>query len=286
MRMRLDEHNQIPISERDALLVRTVYSYRFLTSEQAARLFSWSEQLSNLYLGQLAETGYLAAIKRPTLQPLTVQVVYALDQRGANLLASLSGVDRKQIRWRKYHNQVKLLFLEHRLAVNDFRIALVLGAPRGPYGIEKWIYEPVIREWSVDDPDELAPPLALRPDAYTAVTAGPRRLHFFVEVDMGTESHAHFASKIRRYLAFKESRLFPARFGGRSFRILTVAPTKTRVASLKRVAEGVGGRRLFWFARLGGVIAGHLTATDWQLAGNERAGFSLFKGFAPSTLKT
>ena len=39
--------------------------------------------------------------------------------------------------------------------------------------------------------------LVLRPDAYFRLLGGQRRLHFFLEVDMGTESHVRFAAKTR-----------------------------------------------------------------------------------------
>lgn len=138
------------------------------------------------------------------------------------------------------------------------RIAFTVGAPTHGYRIEGWWYEFLIKE-DVDDPDEKAPPLVIRPDAYVRLLPGPRRLHLFLEVDMGTESHIRFAAKIRRYLAYKESRLFRFRYGGRAFRVLVVAPTLTRARALGRVTEAEGGEKMFWFAPLQDIAAERIT---------------------------
>ena len=229
---------------------------------------------------RLAEAGYLAGIRRPVLAEKTPDTVYALAQRGANLVASHTGIDRRVVRWRKYHNYVGLLYVEHRLAVNDFRMALTLGAERLGHRVELWQYEVPIKE-DVDDPDEQAPPLVFRPDAYARCAVGPRRLHLFLEMDMGTESHERFAKKIRRYLAYRESGLFKFRFGGRSFRVLTAAPTGTRMKSLKRITESEGGQRMFWFSTMRDCSTRLIVEPVWELAGERGPGALLETSHEP-----
>jgi hypothetical protein len=255
-------------------LVRDAWDYRFLIPEQVSRLHNISLESAMTMLNRLTEAGYLAAIPRPVISTREPNFVYALDQRGADEIAAQLGTDRKAVLWRKYHNQVGRQYMDHRLAVNDVRIALTVGAQRNGGGMVRWLYEPVIREWQVDDPDGFAPPLRLRPDAYVHVAAegvSPRSIHAFVEVDMGTESHARFTSKIRRYLAYKASLLFRTRYGGRAFRVLTVALTQARASALRRGAEAQGGQKLFWFARLGNLTQGALPENSWQIAGVDAA---------------
>jgi hypothetical protein len=247
-------------------IIETVYRYRFLADIHVSRLYNLVPGAAREALARLPASGYLAAIQKPSLAPGGPRTVYALAQRGANYIASRWGMDREKVRWRKYHNYVGLLFVDHRLAVNDVRIAFTAGARRWGYSIEGWWYELPIRE-DVDDADEKAPPLVLRPDAYFTLLVDQRRLHLFLEVDMGTESHGRFAAKIRRYLAYKQSGLFRIRFGGRSFRVLVVAPTVTRLRSLKRVTESQGGQRMFWFAPLHDVTVERIGMPIWQLAG-------------------
>ncbi len=268
------------ISSLATRIVLAVYDYRFLTGVQVAELFSMSPGEAGDALERLVDAGFLAGIRRPVLAEKTPDIVYALAQRGANLVASHTGIDRRSVRWRKYHNYVGLLYVEHRLAVNDFRIALALGAQRLGHRLELWQYEVPIRE-DIDDPDEQAPPLVLRPDAYARCLVGPRRVHFFLETDMGTESHERFAKKIRRYLAYKESGLFRLRCGGRSFRVLTIAPTMTRMRALKRVTEGEGGQRMFWLLTMRDCSARLIAEPVWELAGERGPGALLEASLEP-----
>jgi len=255
-------------------LVRDAWDYRFLIPSQVSRLNDISLESAKVTLGRLTQAGYLAAIPRPVISTSEPDIVYALDQRGADEIALRLGVDREAVRWRKYHNQVGRQYMDHRLAVNDVRIALTVGAQSQGGGMRRWLYEPVIKEWTVDDPDELAPPLRFRPDAYVHLVpdgSSPRSIHAFVEVDMGTESHARFASKIRRYLSYKDSRLFRIRFNSRAFRVLVIATSLTRLRALKKATEDQGGRRSFWFALLDRLVSGGLGARSWQIAGTDGA---------------
>lgn len=267
-----------------ARIVQAIYSYRFLTAAQLARLFADHPDAEEQALQRLVNAEYISAIRRPTLDPFAPNIVFALAQRGANLVADRLGIDRRLVRWRKYHNLVGLSHLEHRLATNDVRIALALGAPRVGGRLQYWWYEFPVHE-NVDDPDEHAPPLVLRPDAYAQCKAGARWLHLFVEVDLATESNGRFGGKVRRYLAYKESTLFRVRMGGRSFRVLIVVPSPARLRALKRVVEDQGGGRMFWLALRSDVTEEKIGEPVWQLAGEEvrAALFGSVEGFAPSS---
>ncbi len=263
-------------------IVHAVYSCRFLTAAQIARLFPEDHDTTEDAVSLLVNSEYLTAIKRPTLDPYAPNIVYALAQRGASLVADRLGIDRRSVTWRKHQNQVGLQFLDHRLAVNDVRIALTMGLARLGGRVEYWWYEFKIEE-SIDDPDELAPPLKLRPDAYVRCRARVRGCHFFLEVDLATESHPRFASKIRRYLAYKDSTLFRAHIGGKAFRVLTVVPGPTRLRALKRVVENERGKKMFWFATLPDVTEQNIDAPIWQLAGeNDRAALFMEPTLPPS----
>ena len=261
-------------------IVHAVYSCRFLTAPQIARLFPQDHDTTEDAVFLLVNSEYLTAIKRPTLDPYAPNIVYALARRGASLVADRLGIDRRHVTWRRHQNQVGLQFLDHRLAVNDVRIALTMGLARLGGRVEYWWYEFPIEE-SIDDPDELAPPLKLRPDAYVRCRARVRGCHFFIEADLATESHPRFASKIRRYLAYKDSTLFRAHIGGKAFRVLIVVPGPTRLRALKHVVEHEGGKRMFWLAALPDVTEHNIDAPIWQLAG-EKDRAALFEGPIPS----
>jgi len=249
-------------------IVTSVYSCRFLTTPQVARIISRDERTTQSILTRLASAGYLAAVWRPVAEPGVPDTVYALAQRGADLVASHLDVDRGRIRWKKYHNLVGLPFVEHRLAVNDVRIAFATNTASSGLAVEGWWYELPIKE-DIYDPVEKGFPLSLRPDAYIRCLAGPRRLHLFLEVDLGTETHLRFAHKIIRYLAYKKSGWFRLRWGGRSFRVLTVATTATRTRALRRITQQYGGERMFWFATLEDITRRGIGEAVWQLAGDD-----------------
>lgn len=263
----------MPISSHPSLdtataldVVHTIYDYRFLTLRQFRRL---RPQLRPAELSRLVRTRHLATIRRPTIGSRASEAVYALDRRGADLLTEALDVDRAQLRWRAQRNLIGLLFLDHRLAVNDVRIALTVAAERGRGELLHWYNEPAIEE-DVQDPIDPFGRLAFRPDAYMRLLLPTGRvLHAFVEVDRSSEAYAKIAGKVRRYLAYKDSRLFRSRVGARAFRVLFTVPSVRRLRSLKRVIEEAEGRRMFWLARQAEVADANLEDRIWHLAGGD-----------------
>jgi len=250
-------------------LIHTVYTYRFLSFQQLRRLHP---AVTHASLELLVNTRYIAAIKRPTLKSRAPEVIYALDRRGADRVSEELDVDRGELRWRAHRNLIGLLFLEHRLAANDVRIAFTLGAHRMGAELVHWYYEPVIEE-EVEDPIERSASLSFRPDAYLRLRlTGGRMAHAFLEVDRSSEGYVKIAAKVRRYLAYKEHHLFRSKVGARSFRVLFTVPTLRRLSALRRVIEEAGGRRMFWLARHKDVTEATFSAAVWQIAGSEDSG--------------
>jgi hypothetical protein len=270
----------LPAEEDLVTLTRTIYSYRFLTFQQLRRLHPG---INSADLNLAVRTRHIAAIKRPTMRARTPELVYALDRAGADLLTDVLAIDRAQLKWRAHRNLIGLLFLEHRLAANEVRIAMTLGAPRVGGELVHWYNEPSIEE-DVVDPVEGVPPMSFRPDAYLRLRfADGHVLNAFLEVDRSSESYARIAAKVRRYLVYKEHRLFRSSVGARSFRVLSTVPSQRRLDALKRVIEEAGGRRMFWLTRAADVGELNLEAPVWSVAGTDAVA-SLFHRVAPSEL--
>lgn len=117
----------------------------------------------------------------------------------------------------------------------------------------------------------------LVPDAYLVYGVGARRLHAWLEVDLGTEHTSFFASKIRRYLALYRSGTWRARLPIWPL-VLVVAESEARAAQLRRVTESVleshaDRRRLadavpFAFAAVADLLASAgAFGAIWQRAG-------------------
>ncbi len=104
---------------------------------------------------------------------------------------------------------------------------------------------------------------AVVPDAYLVYAVAGRRLHAFLEVDLGTEHSAFFAGKIRRYLALYRSGNWRPRLPVWPL-VLVVAENAARVGHLRRVCETVlssqpdaprlAGRAAFHFASIGDLL--------------------------------
>ena len=267
----------LPAQEDLVGLIKTIHSYRFLTLQQLRRLHP---DLSPADLNLAVRTRHIAAIRRPTMRARSPETVYALDRAGADRLTDVLTIDRAQLKWRAHRNLIGLLFLEHRLAANQVRIAMTLGAKGVGAELVHWHNEPSIEE-DVVDPVEGVPPLAFRPDAYLRLRfADGRTLNAFLEVDRSSESYAKIAAKVRRYLVYKDQHLFRASVGARSFRVLFTVPSRRRLESLKRVIEAADGQRMFWLARASDVNETDLGAPVWSVASTEVTA-SLVGNFAP-----
>lgn len=252
--------------EKSLEIVRLVYAYRFLSTQGLAALTGLpadhlQERLDTLCAGEL-----LIRIHRPALWEETAPDVYGLDRRGADWVASESGVDRAQIKWSRTGNHVKLLFLEHTLRVNDARIAFTLAARGHPdHKLVIWREGLGIAD-RAPDPQDATKWLPVRPDGYFCYRVEERRAHFFLEIDLGTESNHCFRQKVRAYIAYRQSGRYRERYGAYAFRVLTVTTSERRMANLLRTTEAEGGGSMFWFTTFGQLREVAALEPCWSLA--------------------
>lgn len=265
---------RLVLTDRDRAIIRAVHEYRALRQDQVQALFFGSRSAAQRRLALLYHHGYLAR------QFLLVQTgymsspsVYLLDRRGEELLRAEEGLD--DVHWKSSHNQVSSDFLEHALAINDFRIAVTLASWQSGYALLEWRSETDLKQ----DYDRVTLPtvrggsrsVAVVPDSYFALETPHGKTHFFLELDRGTMTTKRFKTKIDAYLAYYRSGGYERRYGARSLRVLTVTLGERRLESLKAVTEEAGGTVWFWFAALPDLTPeAVLTAPVWQVAG--RAG--------------
>ncbi len=205
------------------------------------------------------------------------QTCYFLTRKGFNLVAQAKGVDPKILDF-KTAGAYGTLHLNHRLAINHFRIAMQLHAVRKGYRIVEWEDDNalrrrlqkekvtllrLVRDPKTGDQEEKAEEHRLKiPDSYFVLDMGEAGVrHCFLELDNQTltldytnANAKDYASKIRILAAFYKGRykeLFPA--AGDSMWFLTVTTgSETRLQHLKATAEGVIGRQnraadRYWF---------------------------------------
>jgi hypothetical protein len=247
------------LTSRDRAIIHAVYEHRFLRRDQIARLFfragpgARSEVLlssCNTRLQKLYQHGYLTRTMPPAFEGSN-QAVYALDRRGVAVVAADRGVDVARIRWSPKMRSSELYFQEHTLEINEVWLAFELVAREDPnIRISDWAMDGPTLWDSVPDASARRGRLPVRPDAYLGLSFGEKSTWFFLEVDRGTMTNRRFAEKVRAYRSYWRDGAFTERYGRKSFRVLTVAPSARRRDNLRRTAGAAGAQGMFLFATL------------------------------------
>lgn len=248
-------NNRRPVSplvltDRDKAIILAVYQNRFLRRDQIQRLFfpETSVVACNMRLKKLYEHRFLDRLFKPVAVG-SAQAVYALDKRGADILAATLQIDHSKVNWKRDHNRVEFLFLEHTLAVSEFKVGLDL-ALRTASDLDILFYKRAERSLQarVDDPRRRRKYLVVAPDAFFGLSSSAGKHYLFLEMDLGTETLSRFQEKIIAYKQFWKSGDYTERFGFRHFRVLTVTESDRRLANLIDTTAKAGGRNMFLFA--------------------------------------
>lgn len=148
--------------------------------------------------------------------------------------------------------------------------------------IEAWLDDRTLKKAGQDyvellDTEGKPHRAAVVPDSYFVLSDGTYLYHHFLEMDRGTVTgnavaweKRDWARKIHVYLEYHRSGMSQSRYKTRSFRILTVTPSQTRLTTLKRVTETVGGRNRFWFTTMDQIQPETvLSAPIWSAASSD-----------------
>jgi catechol 2,3-dioxygenase-like lactoylglutathione lyase family enzyme len=286
-------------TKRDIEVLRALYDYRILTSQQIHRLVFASDTPDARYgklkrcqqrLRKLWLHGYVFRDEIPAKisegkQPL----VYSLDRQGARLIADLLDLPLKEIE-RKSHpglHSVTSLHLNHLLRTNDIRIKFTLDAQPQGWKITQYVsdqdlnrdYDRVSLPVNPKQPEGKTRQIAIIPDGYWVLWTGQAHFHHFVECDLRTITGEYsepglkdWSRRVRALVEYYRSGMYHQRFqGGKSLRILTVSIGERRVANLKQITEKVAGKhkqRFLYttFEKLESA-GSSLTEPIWQVAG-------------------
>lgn len=275
------------LTARDIRIVQWVYEMRFLTREQVQRLEFAPSTASycKRRLALLFHHGYLDRKFIPAPGSFgSTRAIYVLAARGARLVAHELKAD---IDWRPRDTVRELYFLQHSLAINDFRIHVILAAQRRGLLLD-WVNERTLRRRGmkdhVADPKYSGEKLAIVPDGYLRLTHSDRTAAFALELDRATVEEKPFKAKVRAYGEWKVSGAYRRRHGIDSLRVLfAIAPNDRdphRLARVKRWCEAESGRSLFWFAHMSDLNE-HTVFTEpiWNVAGRDGR-YSLLAGGA------
>jgi len=210
-----------------------------------------SVQATSARLKKLSDHKFLDILKRPVAGGAS-QAVYALNKNGADVVAMNHDVSRQQVRWKRDNNRVEWFFMEHTLAVSEFKACLDLALTKRDE--ELYFYKrgdrSLIRR--VSDPRGRKKYIVVAPDAFFGIQAEKGKYIFFVEVDLGTETLKRFQEKVLAYKQYWKSGKFKEEYGFNHFRVLAVAESETRLANLIQATGKVGGRYMFVFTTFAG----------------------------------
>ncbi len=202
-------------------------------------------------------------------------LVYALGNRGAELLETEGVVRRGGVRWDTKNRNVSRVFLHHTLAVAEVMVAFE-AACRRREGVRFIPPEEVLAgappetrrlrlpfRWQVEVRQGGKPyRLGVEPDRvfglqFEGTLETRRHAYFFLEADRGTmpvvRKSLGQTSFLRKLLAYQETwrqGLHKTHLGIPNFRVLTVTTSRERVEHLEEACQSLvgGGSRLFLFA--------------------------------------
>lgn len=244
---KVSSHTGYRITSRDLDILVAIYRFRFLTRQLVEwAFFSRSDgdfdtrsSLAARRLQALYQAGYAQRLVLPMLPGAgRAPLVYALSSRGADAVASRLGVDRAGIDWLPRHNRTTSFFMEHTLAIARLWASLTAALRGNDVKMATWIGESELRQRKTRVWDnEAGRMVPLRPDGYVEFVWPDNSFRsYFVEIDMGTETNARVAQKMRAYERYGREG-FEADYGLRYLGVLVVTSGRRRLDNLRRVTD-------------------------------------------------
>jgi len=250
---RKKQPNPIALTERDKAIILVVYENRFLRRDQIQKLFFSDTSLPacNMRLKKLYEHKFLDRLYKPVAVGSS-QAVYALDKKGALIVAKLLEMPLSDMNWSRDHNRVEFLFMEHTLAVSEFKISLDLALVKST-SADLIFYQRGDKSLvsRVPDPTGKKKYLVVSPDAFFGIKDFAGNSYFFLEADLGTETLSRFAEKIIAYKQFWKLGQYSQKYGYKNFRVLTMAESDRRLTNLIDATRKAGGKNMFLFSTFG-----------------------------------
>lgn len=250
-----DQRPAMKLTDRDIELLITVSRFRVMTTPQLETLFFTSPstaqyRLQRLFQHEFLERQFLSVLGSA---PTSSRTLYTLGERGVAAVAQATDTEVREI-YRPKGGVYAWKFIEHTLAINDVRIAVMLGSRIHGFRLEQWLDEASFRA----SPDYVEVRTEsgriqrkpVYPDAYFYLNTPRGKARFFLELDRGVEPRAKIKPQFIVYEAYTTSKRYEERFQAKSLRILVVTTTPQRLASLKKVVGEVEGDRKYWFTTI------------------------------------
>lgn len=279
------------LTERDIEIIRQVARHRFLRSTHISQLLKASHKKICERLTPLYHAGYL---DRPRAQLEyfvrgggSSHLIYALGNRGAQLLASQDSFLDTTIDWAEKNKQSGREFIKHTLAVSDIRVALATACHDNAgarFQNHDELFETLPAETrSAHNPwtwrvrlqyDGLFQEIGLIPDdTFALFLSDGRRRPYVLECDRGTmpveRSSLSQTSMLRKFLVYESARwqgIHTRQFGWKNFRVLTTTPSIERADNMRALIARTPSLKhspLFLFAAHNQLRADNILGNRW-----------------------
>jgi Replication-relaxation len=222
------------LMDGDVELLHHVHQLRVATIDHLMALSGRSDKALSRRLLKLTQHRYLACLTRRPQKHC-----YAVGQEGIPVLIEHGYAPRDLAEKRIRHQELKEIAIKHFLFVVDIHVKLLQLTREGPITLVHWQEGPSLYDQVAardgEGRDVLIP---VRPDSYFILQhaerpEGKNRLHYFLEADRGTMSHARMALKIAGYQNYFQKAIYARKYAGmKFFQVATVTETRARAASL------------------------------------------------------
>lgn len=243
------------LTERDRHILEAIHAYDgMLGFSHIRRLFFTGKSQAEERMKRLYQHRY---VKRPNREQRMrlPEMIYWLDRRGAEVVASLASISLPDFKWRK---KPRWFQVEHDLAVTDFRLDLQEACQANPeVRLETWV--PESEFWAYPDKvsytyHDRQMKRNVRPDGFFMLETPDHHIRYLLEIDRSTEDNPRFLrEKILPGLAYLKSQAYEQRFGHRSGRWLVVTTGERRLSNMLRQARRGKAKGLFYFTTYDGV---------------------------------
>jgi len=260
------------LQDRDIEIIRAVHQYRFLNSAHIKALIPGSDQRIIRRLNTLFHAGYLDRPKSQR-QIRNEKMVYALGNKGADLLAGQLDLELPATDWTSKNRELGMAYLEHTLMIANFIIMIKLACAEfdGLTFIEP---ETIINHrpqyakenepetgWRVEVQGEKGKySMGIVPDYVFGIydEGAGRTFYYFLEADRSTMPikrkdfrKSSFYKKLVGYYETFQQGYFPTFWGFKAPRILTLTVSKARLSSMIEANQALTdrGSKMFLFAQ-------------------------------------
>ncbi len=192
----------LDLQERDREILRALYRFGFLETDQVGRLFFSDEPepatVATSRLRLLKQRGFTGSIREHNQikMPAVSRTFWCLEAFGLRVVEEMEGIPRPA-RVKKSESILQVLFLEHLRLTNEIYVELEMLHRRDYLEILTWRGP---REGRIEFPSFVSGGRGvLTPDATVTLGREGKLALWFLEVDRATMSLARIREKLGRY---------------------------------------------------------------------------------------